>query len=122
MEKNAVEQNLILDKAREIIGQIRLMTRDFPSHEEDGLAEQMIETAISLAAFIKAAENESPQDTECENPFVNAHNSLLYLQTQYRLAVDLKYTRKNEKIEELLMETGGMLCSMTVPAMLSAIN
>ena len=44
-----------------------------------------------------------------------AYGSLAELETQYLLAIDLKYISKNEIIEKLLREVGGMLYRMLNP-------
>ena len=41
-----------------------------------------------------------------------AYGSLCELETQYLLAVDLTYIKKNEKIEQLMAEVGSMLYKM----------
>ena len=44
-----------------------------------------------------------------------AHASLLELETQYLLSLDLNYINKNEIIENLIKEVGSMLYRMIHP-------
>ena len=44
-----------------------------------------------------------------------AYGSLCELETQYLLAIDLNYASKNDVVEKLMKETGGMLYRMINP-------
>jgi four helix bundle protein len=44
-----------------------------------------------------------------------AYGSLCELETQYLLSIDLSYIRKNETIEGIIKEVGGMLYRMLNP-------
>jgi len=119
MKAGTFEDTCGWDKAYELVSEIHRITKDFPESEKDGIAQQMIEAAMSIPV---AERYEREQGAEYGDYLAIAYNSLLYLETQYRLAVDLGYINKNEVVENLLKEVGNMLCRMSVPAMLSALQ
>jgi len=82
--------------------------------EQYGLAQQMRRAAVSIPSNI--AEGYGRKHKPEYNQFLrHAYGSLLELQTQYLLSVDLGYTDKNANIEPLLDEVGAMLYRMFNP-------
>jgi four helix bundle protein len=90
------------------------MTKGFPKTEIYGLSQQMRKASVSIPSNI--AEGYGRKHKAEYKQFLSiAYGSLLELETQYSLAVDLKYVGKCEFIENLLKEVGAMLYRMLNP-------
>jgi len=105
---------IVWQKAYTLVLQIYKITKDFPKSETYGLAQQMRRAAVSLPSNI--AEGYGRRHKAEYRQFLSmAYGSLLELETQYLLAIDLEYIKKSEIIENLLKEVGSMLYRMLNP-------
>ncbi len=107
------------DETYKLVSEIRKLTKEFPAEESEGLAKQMVIAAESIAA-IKNCHNQPRAKSKEYLP--TAHNALWYLKTQYQLAVDLRYIKRNEIVENLLNEVSDMFCQIPESATLLAIK
>ncbi|MHC4639412.1 MAG: four helix bundle protein [Planctomycetota bacterium] len=90
------------------------MTEGFPKTETCGLSQQIRKAAVSIPSNI--AEGYGRKHKAEYNQFLSiAYGSLLEVETQYSLAVDLKYANKCKLKENLLKEVGAMLYRMLNP-------
>ena len=104
----------VWQKAYQFCLEIYKVTKTFPNEEKYGLTSQIRRAAISIPSNI--AEGYGRKHKPEYNQFLRlAYGSLLELQTQYLLSVDLGYTNKNANIESLLDEVGAMLYRMFTP-------
>jgi len=90
------------------------ITKNFPRHETYGLIQQIRKAAISLPSNIAEGYGRKHK-AEYQQFLVIAYASLLELETQYLLSLDLNYMNKNEIIENLIKEVGSMLYRMIYP-------
>ena len=90
------------------------ITKNFPRHETYGLTQQIRKAAISLPSNIAEGYGRKHK-AEYQQFLVIAYASLLELETQYLLSLDLNYMNKNEIIENLIKEVGSMLYRMIHP-------
>jgi len=105
---------IVWQKGYQLVLEIYKITKSFPNTEHYGLAQQMRRAAVSIPSNI--AEGYGRKHKPEYNQFLrHAYGSLLELQTQYLLSVDLGYTDKNANIEPLLDEVGAMLYRMFNP-------
>jgi len=105
---------IVWQKAYRLVLEIYKITKDFPKTEVYGLAQQMRKAAISVPSNI--AEGYGRKHKTDYHRFLSiAYGSLSELETQYLLSLDLRYIKKNEIIEGLLKEVGGMLYRMIYP-------
>jgi len=105
---------IVWQKAYRLVLEIYKVTKDFPKSETYGLAQQMRRAAVSLPSNI--AEGYGRRHKAEYNQFLSmAYGSLLELETQYLLAIDLEYVKGSEIIENLLKEVGSMLYRMLNP-------
>ena len=104
----------VWQRAHELVLEIYKTTKTFPNTEQYGLAQQMRRAAVSIPSNI--AEGYGRKHKPEYNQFLrHSYGSLLELQTQYLLSVDLGYTDENVNIESLLDEVGAMLYRMFNP-------
>ena len=90
------------------------ITKSFPRTETYGLVSQMRRAAISIPSNI--AEGYGRKHKNEYNRYLEiASGSLAELETQYLLAVDLRYSSKCEMVEILIKEVGAMLFRMLHP-------
>ena len=105
---------IVWQKGYRLVLKIYKITKTFPTAEQYGLVQQMRRAAVSIPSNI--AEGYGRKHKPEYNQFLrHAYGSLLELQTQYLLSVDLGYTDKNARIEPLLDEVGAMLYRMFNP-------
>jgi len=90
------------------------MTKGFPKTEIYGLSQQMRKAAVSIPSNIAEGYGRTHK-AEYRQFLSIAYGSLMEVETQYSLAVDLKYVGKCEFIENLLKEVGAMLYRMLHP-------
>ena len=90
------------------------MTKVFPTIENYGLSQQIRRAAVSIPSNIAEGYGRHYQ-LEYRHFLSVAYGSLLELDTQYLLSVDLKYIGKNEIVEGLVKEVGSMLYTMLNP-------
>ncbi|MDD5326290.1 MAG: four helix bundle protein [Phycisphaerae bacterium] len=105
---------IVWQKAYILVLEIYKLTCDFPKSETYGLTQQVRRAAISIPSNI--AEGYGRKHKTDYHRFLSiAYGSLLELETQYLLAVDLGYTKQNNAIKGLLKEVGGMLYRIMYP-------
>ncbi len=105
---------IVWQKAYKLVLEIYEFTNNFPKAETYGLTQQIRRAAISIPSNI--AEGYGRKHKTDYHRFLSmAYGSLLELETQCLLAVDLGYTKQNNIIEGLLKEVGGMLYRMMYP-------
>jgi four helix bundle protein len=84
------------------------LTQQFPDNEKFGLTSQMRRSAVSIPSNI--AEGAARKgDKELIQFLYIALGSISELETQYLIAVRLKFTNKDEVIEGLLLNVKKML-------------
>jgi len=105
---------IVWQKAYRLVLEVYKITKDFPKSETYGLAQQMRRAAVSLPSNIAEGYGRRHK-TEYKQFLSIAYGSLLELETQYLLSVDLGYTKKSDIIENLLKEVGSMLYRMVYP-------
>ena len=102
---------IVWQKGYRLVLEIYKITKTFPNTEQFGLAQQMRRSSVSIPSNI--AEGYGRKHKPEYNQFLrHAYGSLLELQTQYLLSVDLGYTDKNANIELLLDQVAAMLYRM----------
>jgi len=114
MKTKTFRDLIVWQKGYRLVLKIYKITKTFPTAEQYGLVQQMRRAAVSIPSNI--AEGYGRKHKPEYNQFLrHAYGSLLELQTQYLLSVDLGYTDKNARIEPLLDEVGAMLYRMFNP-------
>ena len=88
--------------------------KGFPKSETYGLSQQMRKAAISIPSNIAEGYGRRHK-TEYHRFLSIAYGSLLELETQYLLSIDLGYIEPSETVEALLKEVGAMLYRMLHP-------
>jgi four helix bundle protein len=102
---------IVWQNAYRLVLEIYRITITFPRHETYSLTQQVRKAAISLPSNI--AEGYGRKHKAEYQQFLSiAYASLLELETQYLLSLDLNYINKNEIIENLIKEVGSMLYRM----------
>jgi len=100
-----------LAKGFRLVLEVYKITKTFPRHETYGLTQQMRRAAISLPSNI--AEGYGRKHKAEYKQFLSIdYASLLELETQYLLSLDLNYINKNKIIDNLIKEVGSMLYRM----------
>ena len=114
MKTKSFKDLIVWQKAYKLVLETYKTTKDFPKSEIYGLSQQMRRAAISVPSNIAEGygRNHKPEYRQ----FLSiAYGSLAELETQYLLAIDLKYTKNSKTIENLLKEVGSMLYRMLNP-------
>ncbi len=114
MKTRSFKDLIVWQKSYKLVLEIYKVTNDFPKCEVYGLAQQMRRAAVSVPSNI--AEGYGRKHSAEYKQFLSiAYGSLLELETQYLLSIDLKYVGRNQIIENLLSEVGKMLYRMLYP-------
>ena len=114
MKTKSFKDLIVWQKAYKLVLEIYKITKVFPKSETYGLIQQMRRAAISIPSNI--AEGYGRKHKAEYQQFLSiAYASLLELETQYLLSLDLNYINKNEIIENLIKEVGSMLYRMIHP-------
>ena len=114
MKTKSFKDLIVWQKAYRLTLEIYRITKTFPRHETYGLTQQMRKAAISLPSNIAEGYGRKHK-AEYQHFLSIAYASLLELETQYLLSIDLNYINKNEIIENLIKEVGSMLYRMIYP-------
>jgi four helix bundle protein len=114
MKTKSFKDLIVWQKSYRLVLEIYKMTNDFPKTETYGLSQQIRRAAVSIPSNIAEGYGRKHK-AEYEQFLSIAYGSLLEVETQYSLAVDLKYVNKCEFIETLLKEVGAMLYRMLNP-------
>ena len=114
MKTKSFKDLIVWQKSYILVLEIYKVTKSFPKTEAYGLSQQVRKAAVSIPSNI--AEGYGRKHKAEYQQFLSiAYSSLLEVETQYLLAVDLKYVSKCETIENLLKEVGAMLYTMLNP-------
>jgi four helix bundle protein len=114
MKTKSFKDLVVWQKSYKLVLEVYKMTNGFPKTETYGLSQQMRKASISIPSNI--AEGYGRKHKAEYNQFLSvAYGSLLELETQYLLSIDLKYTENSVSIETLLKEVGAMLYRMLNP-------
>jgi four helix bundle protein len=114
MKTNSFQDLIVWQKSYNLVLEVYKITKAFPKEETYGLSQQMRKASVSIPSNI--AEGYGRKHKAEYSQFLSiAYGSLLELQTQYLLALDLEYMSKNETIDNLLKEVGSMLYRMINP-------
>lgn len=114
MKTKSFKDLIVWQKSYKLVLEIYKMTKGFPKTEIYGLSQQMRRAAVSIPSNIAEGYGRKHK-AEYEQFLSIAYGSLSELETQYMLAVDLRYVGEDETIEELLKEVGSMLYRMLNP-------
>jgi four helix bundle protein len=105
---------IVWQKAYKLVLEIYKFTNNFPKSETYGLVQQVQRAAISIPSNI--AEGYGRKHKVDYHRFLSiAYSSLLELETQYMLSIDLGYAKQSRTFEGLLKEIGGMLYRIMNP-------
>jgi four helix bundle protein len=100
---------IVWQKAYRLVLEVYKITKTFPRSETYGLTQQIRRAAISLPSNI--AEGYGRKHKAEYQQFLSiAYASLLELETQYLLSLDLNYIDKNDIIENLIKEKLAVCC------------
>jgi four helix bundle protein len=114
MKTNSYKDLIVWQKSYRLVLEIYRISEIFPENERYGLVSQIRRAAVSIPSNI--AEGYGRNYSKEYKQFLSiAYGSVCELETQYLLTIDLKYIQKNEIIEGLLKEVGGMLYRMLNP-------
>ncbi len=114
MKTKSFKDLIVWQKAYRLVLEVYKITKAFPRSETYGLTQQIRRAAISLPSNI--AEGYGRKHKAEYQQFLSiAYASLLELETQYLLSLDLNYIDKNDIIENLIKEVGSMLYRMIFP-------
>ena len=114
MKTKSFKDLVVWQKSYKLVLEIYKMTKNFPRTETYGLSQQIRKASVSIPSNI--AEGYGRKHKAEYKQFLSiAYGSLLEVETQYLLAVDLRYVSKCEIIENLLKEVGAMLYRMLNP-------
>jgi four helix bundle protein len=114
MKTQSFKDLIVWQKAYKLVLLIYEATRDFPRTEIYGLSQQMRRAAVSIPSNI--AEGYGRRNKAEYRQFLSiAYGSLLELQTQCLLAVDLTFMSKSEKVDNLSNEVSKILYRMIYP-------
>jgi len=105
---------IVWQKSYKLVLRIYEITKSFPKSETYGLSQQMRRAAVSIPSNI--AEGYGRKHKAEYHQFLSiAYGSMTELETQYMLAVDLKYSEKCDQTEGLINEVGAMLYRIRYP-------
>jgi four helix bundle protein len=111
MKTQSFKDLVVWQKSYKLVLEVYRTTKAFPKTEIYGLSQQMRKTAVSIPS--NTAEGYGRKHKAEYNQFLSiAYSSLLELETQYLLSIDLEYTKNNKTVETLLKEVGAMLYRM----------
>jgi len=114
MKTKSFKDLIVWQKSYKLVLEIYKITKEFPKTETYGLSQQMRKAAVSIPSNIAEGYGRK-HEAEYKQFLSIAYGSLQEIETQYLLAIDLKYVHKNEIIEKLLNEVGAMLYRMLNP-------
>ena len=114
MKTKSFKDLIVWQKSYKLVLEIYKTTKSLPKTETYGLSQQMRKAAVSIPSNIAEGYGRKHK-AEYEQFLSIAYGSLLEVETQYSLAVDLKYASKCESVETLLKEVGAMLYTMLNP-------
>lgn len=111
---NSFKDLIVWRKSFRLVKEIYNLTKEFPKEEIYCIVQQLRRAAVAIPSNI--AEGYGRQYNKEYKQFLSiAYGSLCELETQYLLSVELNYIVKNQSIDELMKEVGGMLYRMINP-------
>ena len=114
MKTQGFKDLIVWQKAYLLVKEIYSLSKDFPREEAYGLTQQIRRAAISIPSNI--SEGYGRQHNKEYRQFLSiAYGSLCEFETQYLIAIDLNYLKKNEIVESLMKEVGAMLYRLINP-------
>lgn len=114
MKTKSFKDLIVWQKAYKLVLKIYEVTKNFPKTEVYGLSQQMRRAAVSIPSNI--AEGYGRRNKTEYRQFLSiAYGSLLELETQNLLSVDLGYMKENEQISNLIKEVSCILYRMLHP-------
>lgn len=114
MKTKSFKDLIVWQKSYKLVLEIYKLTKSFPKWETYGLSHQIRKAAVSIPSNIAEGYGRKHK-TEYQQFLSIAYGSLLEVETQYSLGVDLKYAGNCEPVENLLKEVGAMLYRMLNP-------
>ena len=114
MRTKSFKDFIVWQKAYKLVLEVYKITKTFPRSETYGLTQQIRRAAISIPSNIAEGYGRKHK-AEYQQFLSMAYASLLELETQYLVSLDLNYINKNEIIENLIKEIGSMLYRMIFP-------
>ena len=105
---------IVWQKGYNLVLEIYKVTSGFPKSEVYGLSQQMRSAAISIPSNIAEGYGRKHK-TEYHRFLSIAYGSLLELETQYPLSIDLGYITPSKTVKARLREVGAMLYRMLHP-------
>ena len=114
MKTKSFKDLIVWQKAYRLVLEVYKITKTLPRSETYGLTQQIRRSAISLPSNIDEGYGRKHK-AEYQQFLSIAYASLLELETQYLLSLDLNYINKNDIIENLIKEVGSMLYRMIYP-------
>ena len=121
MKTKSFKDLVVWQKSYKLVLEIYKVTKGFPKTEIYGLSQQMRRASVSIPSNIAEGYGRKHK-AEYEQFLSIAYGSLLEVETQYLLAVDLRYVSKCEIIETLLKEVGAMLYRMLNPKLIFVVK
>jgi four helix bundle protein len=114
MKTQSFKDLVVWQKSYKLVLEVYKITQGFPKTEIYGLSQQMRKAAVSIPSNI--AEGYGRKHKAEYNQFLSiAYGSLLEVETQYLLSIDLERAKNNSTVESLLKEVGAMLYRMLNP-------
>ena len=114
MKTESFKDLIVWKKSYALVLEIYRLTKNFPKDETYGLSQQMRRSAVSIPSNI--AEGYGRKFNKEYKQFLSiAYGSRCELETQYLLSIDLGYTKRDERIGNLIDEVGKMLYRMLNP-------
>ena len=114
MKTKSFKDLIVWQKSYQLVLEIYKITKEFPKEEIYALAQQMRRASVSIPSNISEG-----YGRQCNKEYMQflamSYGSLCELETQYLLAIDLKYIQPNIFAENLIIETGVMRYRMLNP-------
>jgi len=107
MSSSSFRELHVWQAAMRLTAEVYRRTADFPKHELYGLTNQMRRAAVSVPSNIAEGKGHR-SDKEFTNFLLHARGSLLELQTQLLIAMDLQYLKQDEG--QQLFEAAEAVC------------
>lgn len=111
MTKKTYKDLIVWQKSFKLASHIYRLTDSFPPIERYGLYQQIRKSAVSVPSNIAEGYGRKHK-TEFSQFLSIAYGSLLELETQYLLSIELGFSKNSDDIEGLIREVGSMLYVM----------
>lgn len=114
MKTHSFKDLIVWQKSYDLAKRIYTLTESLPKTEKYGLTQQIRRAATSIPSNISEGYGRQHKG-EYRQSLSIAYGSLCELETQYMLAVDLKFSLGDPSVEGLMKEVGRMLYRMLNP-------